>query len=445
MRGLAIVAAIAAGLAAGCAQTPTSPYCNNVDLNISNVPYVDLDRLAVGDSLWFHASITDYCQRGLGWRFLWKSTMPTVATIDSSGLFVARTPGTTDISVAAVATTGEQRKGTRTVTVVGESSPPTGRAGHTAIYDPVRDRMVIFGGFDEFSRFRNDVYALELADMGVWTHFTPVGTPPIGRYDHSAIYDPVYDRMVAYGGGGSAETPDLSDDVWTLSLAGAPAWLALTPTGTPPSAPSGSYHSAIYDPLRARLIVLGEMYAPNEVRALSLAGAPAWTVLTPTGTPPGYRRRTSAIYDPVRDRIVVFGGDDGSNPSNEVWTLSLAGTPSWMKLTPTGTPPSGREEHTAIYDPVRDRMVVFGGRATPGYHSEVWALSLAGTPAWTDLTPLGLAPSARVGHSAIYDPVRDRMVVFGGDDGRRRSDVWALSLAGSPVWTEITPSEAPPF
>ena len=32
-------------------------------------------------------------------------------------------------------------------------------------------------------------------------------------------------------------------------------------------------------------------------------------------------------------------------------------------------------------------------------------------------------------HSAIYDPMRDRMVVFGGDDGAYsgwRNDVWAL-------------------
>jgi hypothetical protein len=35
--------------------------------------------------------------------------------------------------------------------------------------------------------------------------------------------------------------------------------------------------------------------------------------------------------------------------------------------------------------------------------------------------------------TAIYDPVRDRMVVFGGyDGGNRRNDVWALGWA-SPV------------
>src|SRR5207237_543716 len=76
----------------------------------------------------------------------------------------------------------------------------------------------------------------------------------------------------------------------------------------------------------------------------------------------------SAIYDPVRDRIVIFGGFSsvGGNagpPTNDVWALELgvANAPHWTPLTPAGTPPPARIRHRAIYDPVRDRMVVFSG------------------------------------------------------------------------------------
>jgi hypothetical protein len=221
-----------------------------------------------------------------------------------------------------------------------------------------------------------------------------------------------------------------------LSLADPPAWTQLTPTGTPPS--GRFWHSAIYDPVRDRMVVFGGWAVSflNDVWALSLAGTPAWTQLTPTGTPPSVRDSHSAVYDPARDRMVVFGGIccDGSISSllNDVWALSLADPPAWTQLTPTGTPPRGRDCHSAIYDPVRDRMVVFGGcyymiSGWSAYLNDVWELSLAGTPAWTQLTPSGTLPYGRRYHSAIYDPMRDHMVVFGGDCGKfLNNNVWAL-------------------
>src|SRR5204863_119087 len=146
---------------------------------------------------------------------------------------------------------------------------------------------------------------------------------------------------------------------------------------------------------------------------LSLAGAPTWTLLAPTGTLPPARWSHTAIYDSVRDRMVVFGGY-GGYPHNDVWALSLAGSPAWTPLAPAGSPPSGRSLHTAIYDPVRVHMVVFGGQDSSACSTLVWALSLAGSPAWTLLAPTGSPPPARDLTTAIYDPVRDRMVVFGG-------------------------------
>jgi hypothetical protein len=323
-------------------------------------------------------------------------------------------------------------------------TPPSGRHFHSAIYDPVRDRMVVFGGYSPSSL--NDVWALSLAGTPVWTQLTPSGTPPSARSAHSAIYDPARDRMVVFGG----DSGSYLNDVWALSLAGTPAWTQLTPSGTPPSA--RYEHSAIYDPVRDRMVVFGGYSGSyfNDVWALSLAGTPAWMQLTPSGTPPSTRRIHNAIYDPLRDCMVVFGGyNSGAGAFNDVWALSLAGALAWAELTPSGAPPSGRYEHSAIYDPVRDRMLVFGGHSgsylSGSYLSDVWALSLAGTPAWTQLIPSGTTPIARFGHSAIYDPVRDRMVVFGGYSGSYFNDVWALSLAGTPAWTELILSGTPPI
>src|SRR5439155_27297482 len=136
-------------------------------------------------------------------------------------------------------------------------------------------------------------------------------------------------------------------------------------------------------------------------------------------------------YDSVRDRMVVFWGYDGAGPRNDVWVLSLAGSPAWNALAPAGRSPDARYRHTAIYDPAGDRMVVFGGNDRT-LRNDVWALSLGGSPAWSALLAAGSSPAGRSDHAAIYDPVRDRMVVFGGYGGGYRNDVWALRW-GKPV------------
>jgi hypothetical protein len=315
-------------------------------------------------------------------------------------------------------------------------TPPSVRSDHSAAYDPLRDRMVVFAG----GSFLNDVWALSLAGTPAWTQLTPAGTAPSGRDDHSAIYDPVHDRMVIFAGIGA--TYSALDDAWALSLADTPGWTLLGP-------PMPRYsHSAIYDPVRDRMVVFGgygnsSPWYLNDVWALPLAGAPGWTLLAPTGTPPSARAYHTAIYDPVRNRMVLFGGYNGSY-LNDAWALSLEDTPAWTQLTPAGAPPSGRCNHTAIYDPVRERMVIFGGGNSSGRFNEVWALSLGDTPAWTQLTPSGTPPSARSAPAAIYDPVRDRMVVFGGYSGSSLNDTWSLLLAEPPAWTQLAPTGTPP-
>ncbi len=255
---------------------------------------------------------------------------------------------------------------------------PDERAGSATAYDAVGDRMVVFGGnfvpADPPGLYYSDAWALDLAGAPAWTRWAPAATEPAARVNPSGIYDPARRRFVLFGGW--MWTTDASiayDDVWALACEGTHQWTELTPAGPGPGGRWG--HTAVYDPVRDRMLVFGGMDASyalyNDVWALSLSGAPAWTRLSPAGTPPATRRFHSAIYDPVRDRMVVMGGEFRGN---EVWGLSLAGSPAWTRLTPTGTPPARASTHSAIYDPLRDRMLVYGGGA-----EQVFALTW-GTP-----------------------------------------------------------------
>ncbi|HET6463762.1 MAG TPA: kelch repeat-containing protein, partial [Candidatus Krumholzibacteria bacterium] len=336
------------------------------------------------------------------------------------------------------------------MTTAGAPPSPV-RQGFDTIYDPLRDRMVVFGGYSDatFDPY-NDTFGLSFSGVPTWTQLTPTGLFPSARFGSASIYDPLGDRMVMFGGsdGNSAFDP-LQDDAWALSLSDTPAWTRLIESGPPPSLRDS--HTAIRDPVRDRMLVFGgfdyvDAHPLNDVSAISLADPPMWTQSVPSGTPPSPRWGAASIYDPVRDRMVVFGGLEW-NPTqscNDTWALSLSGPPAWSPLIPSGALPPARHSLAMVYDPVRDRMIILGGFNYPSdsSYNNTWALSFDGTLQWTLLLPTGVPPSARTGHSAIYDPIRDRIIVFGGSAGysNSRNDVWALSLADPPSWTQLSPA-----
>lgn len=326
----------------------------------------------------------------------------------------------------------------------GASNPALRRWAHAAAYDAAHDRMLIFGGVQQGLRL-NDTWACEFTGPAGWHEVATVGDAPSARFAPGAIYESTHDRLVVFGGyDGQA-----CSDARALSLDGTPTWTYLA--GSPGNPPGRLWHSVIFDPVRDRLVTFAgrDSVGRNDTWALTLGAAPTWTAIE--AVVPDARQLHSAILDTDHDRLVIFGGESAKSPfwRNDVWALSLTNPPAWQPITPAGTPPPPRRGHSAIFDPVRRRMIVFGGYDMPGLNTfdDVWALSMTGSPTWTQMHPTGDPPSARYGHSAVYDPVRDRMIVFGGFDGTNYdSDVWALDLSGpSPAWTPIAPQNPPGY
>jgi hypothetical protein len=324
---------------------------------------------------------------------------------------------------------------------------PGPRRNATAIVDPVRNRLLLFGGSYnseyQYGPILNDVWALPLTGPPIWTQLAPAGDSlagglPAPRFAHVAIYDPVRDRMIVFGSG---QQPG-QNDVWALGLSGDPAWTKLAPAGTAPL--PRIFASAVYDPVRDRMILFGgvSLYQwHNDVWALSLSGTPTWSPIDPpigpAGERPSGRYAQTAIYDPVRDRIVICGGEGGDN---NAWALPLSGTEAWQRLATPGSSPLPRQGQSAIYDPTADRMVLFGGSTGYFLLNDTWALPLSGDPVWSRIVSPTPTPAPRGAHVAVFDPAGGRMVVFGGP---ALNDTWALPLTGSPAWSMIQPL-APP-
>lgn len=334
--------------------------------------------------------------------------------------------------------------------------PPATRSGHSAVYDPASSSMIVFGGLRSGIGYVNDLWILSNANgIGGTPSWSEIATPsaiPPGRAYHSAVFDKSSNRMIVFGGYGEPGGP--FNDVWVLSNAsgvgGTPTWNQLQPLGTPPAV--RFYHTAVYDQTNNRMILFAggnlaggvtDVFADVWIltNANGLGGTPAWMELTLTGASPGRRVLHTAVYDAAANRMIIFGGMiDDITPANDVWALMNAngagGTPSWTQLSPLGTSPTARFGHSAVYDESSNRMTIFGGFGDLGTDDQAWLLTSANgasgeSPAWTQLDPSGTLPSSRALHSAVYDLVSKRMTVFAGADNL--NDTWVLVNAmGNP-------------
>jgi len=306
-----------------------------------------------------------------------------------------------------------------------------------------------------------------------WVELHPAAPLPEARWQHRAAYEPASNRLIVYSG--KIPATDFTTDVWVLEhangLGGTPTWTKLAVPGAAPTARHMT--SLAYDEANDRMIICGgHVDAPGAFssdvwvleHATGVGGASAWTQLMPSGAPPAKREWHTAVYDGGSNRMTVFGGlAVGEGLVNDVWVLehanSLAGSPAWIRLAPSGAAPARRAGHTAVFDRANDRMIVFGG----GNGSEcpclndVWVLlhanGLGGTPEWVQLKPTGQAPINREDHTAVYDGATNRMIVFGGwrTEGPSAfylNDVWVLKnangIGGAPEWVRMKTKGSPP-
>lgn len=350
-------------------------------------------------------------------------------------------PSTTDIDVRAVHDTARRRllvispnEGVFAVGLDGGawstvfSGPLTGYIGgygYSAVYDSNSDRLLIFGGrktdasnlcANEYGS--NAVYALSLESPSSWQQIASGGPSPYS--EAAATFDRDANRVLLYGGekcGQSAEGRQLDPSVWELSLNGASppyTWQVVQSSGPLPL--SRFAHSATLT-LRREIYVFGGTSNGSTNFATTYK-------FVPTDPPiPESRARHVTVYDPRGQRMILWGGDDGFRAFKDVWAMSLlpGASPSWTKLTVSGTPPVATRGAAAAYDTRRGVMYVQGGNSLGnpyGPVSDFYQLSFPTptTAAWSVPNQTGTAGN-RMFHSMAYDSTGDHLYIFGGWDG----------------------------
>ena len=230
---------------------------------------------------------------------------------------------------------------------------------------------------------------------------------------------------------------------------GAVGWVEVAVTGDSLTPRRG--HSAVLNPDDETVYVFGGRgYHDLSDELFSFAwGSGVVTKVPGAGTGPSARSNHVAVLDGVRKRMLVFGGRGFYDLYDDVYALDVgSGAGSWKKLSPTGTRPSAREGHVAVFEAARNRLVVFGGQGFHDLYADTWALSFAAGAdgVWSRLSPAGVSPAARTEAAVAFDPATSRMFVGGGQgyhDVPR--DVAVLDLTSAQgSWSLQSPSPAAP-
>lgn len=298
-----------------------------------------------------------------------------------------------------------------------QNAPPA-RFDHALAFVADKQELVLFGGRASGETF-GDTWIYDLK-ANEWREVKTQG--PSARFGMSAVYDPGRKTVLLFGGQESA----LYNDTWAFDTE-KETWSEIQTDGDKPDTRYG--HGTAFDSALERLIVshgFAKDGRHNDTWALDLKNK-RWENITPAGDKPLNRCLLETDYAPATNLVYLFGGCSsgfGPCPQGDLWSLDL-GTNQWTLLSPDGATPSARENPSLVVDSKTGNLILFGGKGG-GPLDDLWVFDVK-AKMWNQIKVQG--PSARKSHDAVYDAINDRVYLFGGSSGEGAvNDLWMLEL-----------------
>ena len=310
---------------------------------------------------------------------------------------------------------------------------PSPRSCSAAVYDPVLQRTVIFGGTVGSGNYLRDTWAWNGTSWRLLQCSPQQFCAPEGRMSSRMVFDTARGSIWLFGGhtasGDENDLWELEGDCWYPRAAD---WL-LPESGSLPQA--RSRHGMVYDPLNSELLVFGgHSIGSDEDEKLWAWDGTGWQVKEYSHASPGGRVKHAMACDADSARILLHGGMTQSGASGATWEWNGN---RWQPVAEAAPLVGSR----MVYDQVRKRAVLFGGWYKDADDPENMVLDLWGTQ-WKSSPPLSSPPHSRYDHTMVFDPVSGKSMIFGGRYdawGGCFSDLWSQGWGwGGAVWQKLS-------
>ncbi|XP_066586444.1 attractin-like protein 1 isoform X2 [Prorops nasuta] len=317
---------------------------------------------------------------------------------------------------------------------VGYMVGPEGSASHCSVV--WMDSLYVLGG-ESFHRAKM-IYVYDYNGNVWWTPQVD-GKIPTPRYAHSCVLHK--DKIYMYGG--IIQNSTITNEIWSFNIS-ANVWEKIAVHDICHNSTMCGHlkvagHTATVVQSHERLgkkekmiVIFG--YSPqygylNTVQEYHL-DTKEWQIVETTGFPVKGGYGHSSAYDPLTNRVYVYGGYVSVSQTNHVLTNRLyAYHPNyreWTLLTPA---PSARFFHTAVFIS-GGLMLIFGGNMHNESQQSYSARCYSADTIAYDVTcdtwhqfpmPREMTDLPRYGHSATV--FKKSMYIYGGFDGQMLNDM----------------------
>jgi hypothetical protein len=293
------------------------------------------------------------------------------------------------------------------VTAIPVSENPPACWGADLIYHTRLQQMLLVNCVEDPSR--ETPHVVWGWDGTQWQKVTEGGPP--GRILGGAAYDEKSDVLVLYGGR-SVELEPCSQETWEWD---GQAWTKQE--AQPPTA--CDHVKMVYDAASGESILFSGL-DPSEqpVNETWSWNGTEWKLLSEDG--PESRGHFGFVYDPNHDQILLYGGY-ASTVTDDFWAWKDG---VWQEISFPG--PGTLSHFGMAYDTDANALYIFGGATSRSTFSSLtdktWVLTGG---RWRELSS-DSSPSRRGSPAMGYDPVRKRIVLYGGFESRGNDfdDTW---------------------